>query len=107
MKKNSSRKARAPPAASDPKKNWDSNSPDGLLLKMLVESGNVKGMTTKAVMNSYPQLSLENYKYATINSALTNARRVFQNQLQAQHDDVTSEFTKLYNYKLFFIYHNL
>ena len=90
MKKNSSRKARAP-AASEQKKAWDSNSPDGKLLKMLVESGHIKGMTTKAVMDSYPNFSLENYKYATINSALTNARTVFKNQVRAQREDVTSE----------------
>jgi hypothetical protein len=62
---------------------WNTNSDDGRLLKMLVESGHIKpGMTAGEARKKYSMFC--NYSYSCFGSALTNARKSLGTEIDAR-----------------------
>lgn len=58
---------------------WKGDSKDGQLLKMLVENGMLDNLKPMAIRNNYPQFM--KYSAVTFRSALTNARKSYNNDL--------------------------
>jgi len=58
---------------------WDSTTPDGKLLKLMVEQGILTTETGAAVKKDYPQF--RKYATRTLSSALSNARNALQKQV--------------------------
>jgi hypothetical protein len=58
---------------------WKGDSADGKLLKMLVENGMIDNQKPAEIRTSYPQFM--KYSATTFRSALTNARKSFNNEL--------------------------
>jgi hypothetical protein len=60
---------------------WDSKSPDGKLLKLLVSDGQTVGKTPSQLMKDFPQFKKYNCK--TLSSALNNLRKSFEGEVKA------------------------
>jgi hypothetical protein len=60
---------------------WDSKSPDGKLLKLLVSDGRTVGKTPSQLMKDFPQFKKYNCK--ALSSALNNLRKSFEGEVKA------------------------
>jgi hypothetical protein len=61
---------------------WDGSSKDGTLLKSLVSTGQTDGLTATQVMKAFPQ-QFQKYNSRTFASALNNARKSFEAEVNA------------------------
>jgi hypothetical protein len=61
---------------------WDGSSKDGVLLKSLVSTGQTDGLTATQVMKAFPQ-QFQKYNSRTFASALNNARKSFEAEVNA------------------------
>lgn len=70
---------------------WKGQTSDAEDLKMFVESGRLEGLTPKQIMEKYPQFN--KYAYGTFNSALSNARKAFNNMVGLRGSGLDRKFS--------------
>ena len=70
---------------------WKGHTSDAEDLKIFVETGRLEDLTPKQIMEKYPQFN--KYAYSTFNSALSNARRSFNNTVSQRGSGIDRKFT--------------